>query len=114
MKSHAGFENVRCNQMRHFGRQGQQFTLPSMTVPDQVMSLKEILDRFARGLPLDGEKLPVWDGEDDYFPDLSKMDLVDRQEYLEATRQEIDEIRARYAPANDTPPPPPDTEPATP
>lgn len=46
----------------------------SMTVPDMALSIKEILDRFARGLPLDNERIPMYHGED-MPPDIKKMDL---------------------------------------
>lgn len=59
---------------------------PSMTVPDQTMSLKDILTRYARGLPIEGEKFPVYHGEEEMPPDLKKMDL-----------SEIHDLRTRVA-----------------
>lgn len=65
-----------------------------ITVPHQAMSLKEILDRFTRK-----EKLPV--GKDVVFYDqdyehdlekLSRMDLTERDEFLEFQRS----VKARY------------------
>lgn len=68
--------------------------LPSMTVPDQTMSIKEILDRHTRGLPIAGQKIAFYDPEDD-MPDLSKMDLAERQEHMEAAAEEIKAIQER-------------------
>lgn len=65
---------------------------PSMTVPDQTMSMREILDRFARGLPLGGMKTPIFD-EDDDMPDMRTLDLAERQELSEMYAEELDGIR---------------------
>jgi hypothetical protein len=69
--------------------------LPSLTVPDQTMSVKEILERYARGLPLGaGERVPMYDEEDD-LPDPRTLDLVDRQELSEQFKSEIEYVRAQ-------------------
>ncbi|WNK13133.1 MAG: hypothetical protein [Microvirus sp.] len=44
----------------------ERITEPSMTVPDQTMSMKEILRRFASGLPIGGIRVPLYEGEEDY------------------------------------------------
>lgn len=69
---------------------------PSMTIPDQSMSVQEIMERYARGLPIAGQKVPLYDGEEGDFPDLSKMDLADRQQYLEDRRDELSDIKYRW------------------
>ena len=67
---------------------------PSMTIPDQTMSIKTLLERYAKGLPLDGVKTPIWqEGEDfDDLPDPRRMDLSERQEFAEQVRQELAEL----------------------
>lgn len=51
-------------------------SLPSLTVPDQSMSMQTILERYARGLPLDDrQRVPFYDG-DEYVPDLKRLDLA--------------------------------------
>jgi len=67
---------------------------PSMTVPDQTMSVKEIMDRYARGLPLGGQKVPIYEGED-FVPDLKNMDLADRQTLFEQAKEELADIKER-------------------
>lgn len=80
-----------------FPSHGEVNTQPSLTVPDQSMSIQEILNRYARGLPLDGQRVPVYHGEDNIFPDPKYMDLVDRAEFAEAAQEEIDRIKkSRY------------------
>lgn len=65
---------------------------PSQTVPDQTMSIKEILDRYARGLPMDG-KVPIYEGEDGDGIDPRRLDLVERQEMEMQYRIELTEIQ---------------------
>ena len=67
---------------------GETITKPSMTIPDQTMSIREILDRYARGLPIEAGKVPIYDGEE-YTPDPRYMDLADRQEYMEYAKDQI-------------------------
>lgn len=71
---------------------GEVNTSPSMTVPDQTMSVREIMDRYARGLPVGGSRLPQYDEEDD-MPDIKTLDLVERQELAYQYGQEIDMLR---------------------
>lgn len=68
---------------------------PSQTIPDQSLSVSEIMRRYSRGLPLGGQKVPVYEGDEDYFPDLSKMDLADRQQYLEDRKEEFVELQGK-------------------
>lgn len=71
-------------------------TKPSMTVPDMTMSIKEILQRFAKGIPISGEKVPIYDGDEDFFPDVNNMDLADRQAFIEDSINDIKETRAKF------------------
>lgn len=79
---------------RLFKTPGEKNGQPSLTIPDQALSMREILRRFANGMPLSVGKVPIYDEEND-LPDFSKMDLADREEYAEMYRQEIQEINAR-------------------
>lgn len=56
---------------------------PSETQPDEVMSIREMLTRHVRGLPVDGEKGPgvYYPEELGYIPDLKELDLVEMMEY---------------------------------
>jgi hypothetical protein len=60
---------------------GKIFTQPSLTVPDQTMSIRTIMERYARGLPTDNVKTPLYDVDElSQGVDLRKLDLVDIQE----------------------------------
>ena len=59
------------NSLNYIQERGKVFTEPSQTVPDQTMSIRTILDRYAKGLPTTGMKIPIYeDGDiDNYIPD---------------------------------------------
>lgn len=71
----------------------------SQTVPDQSISIKEILYRFTKGLPLDEYEVPLYTGSDDEqnddnfdihpansFGDLPDM-ILENSEKLEAAQR---------------------------
>lgn len=74
--------------------------LPSMTVPDQSLSVKEIMTRFAQGMPLDlmrdGRYSSVEELEEDLIPGLEKMDLAGRMAAISEIQAEIQELNAKY------------------
>lgn len=88
--------------------------LPSLTVPNMALSIRQILDRYARGLPLGGQRLPVYD-EDNDLPDIRTLDLVDRAELADHYRAELEAIAERHNALTSsppiTPPPAPQTTP---
>lgn len=77
-----------------FEKKYKIFTQPSLTVPDQSMSIKTILERYARGLPVGG-RLDEYYDEEDTLPNPLTLDLAERQELAELYTQEINEIKSR-------------------
>jgi len=77
-----------------FEKNYKVFTQPSMTVPDQSMSIKTILERYSRGLPVGG-RLDGYYDEEDTLPNPLTLDLAERQELAEQYKQEINEIKSR-------------------
>ena len=75
-----------------FEKKYKIFTQPSMTVPDQSMSIKTILERYARGLPVGGRLDEYYDEEDD-LPNPLTLDLAERQELEEVYKFELNEIQ---------------------
>jgi len=66
------------------------------TIPDQALSVQEIMRRWANGMPMEGAQ-PVF-YEDDELPDLKKMDLeevaqlaMENTEYLAKHKKDADE-----------------------
>lgn len=74
-------------------------TKPSLTIPDQTMSIRTILERHSRGLPVDGYKVPIWDEEND-LPDIRTLDLSEREQLKEQYQKELYSIRNRQNPQN--------------
>lgn len=71
----------------------QKFTEKSKTVPNDAMTIAQILKRVDQGLPVTGAKVPIYEG-DVFIPELQKMDLVDRQELYARAKKQIEEIQA--------------------
>ena len=74
---------------------GESNSEPSLTIPDQTLPVRELLVRYAKGLPLDGQKQAIWEGEDGDGIDPRRLDLAERQELEIAARQELAEIEER-------------------
>lgn len=83
----------------HTEQQYEQNKQKSLTVPDQAMSIKDILSRYARGLDVEGFK-PIYDDEeitlDDYLPNPLTMDLAERQQYKETIEQELFQLKNQF------------------
>lgn len=73
----------------------------SQTIPDQSMTIQQILDRHSRGLPIEGQKVSMWDGDndslefDDYLPDPATLDLAEKQALREAIREELQDLEQK-------------------
>lgn len=77
-----------------FPKNYERNNLPSMTIPDQSLSVKDILKRYARGLPLyQNPQQPIYEGDEMELPDLRKMDLAEIQELREYTQEKIKTTR---------------------
>lgn len=78
--------------------EGQKFTQPSMTIPDQTMSIPELIRRYAQGLPLGAPRVPVYDGEDDPMQGINfkKLDLSEQMSQIKMFTNEIKETNKRY------------------
>lgn len=75
---------------------------PSLFEPDQTMGIREIMERYARGLPIADQKTPIY-LDDEEFPDLRKFDLVEIEEMkakaaenVETYRKTLREINNEY------------------
>jgi len=68
-------------------------TQPSLTVPDEAMSIAEIVNRYAHGMPLPLGKTGEYFGEESDLPNnLDKLDLAEREEILRSVAEERDKI----------------------
>lgn len=77
--------------------QGEQNTLPSETQQDELLSIKDMLERHVRGVPIPGYHEGTYDDEvehadDEYFPSIEEMDLseiADMRDMLTARVKEL-------------------------
>lgn len=86
--------------------------LASRTVPDQTLSLKELISRHTRGIPVPTFD-PVYDGEEN-FPDLSRMTPMEVQDFRDDLQLYINENIHLVDPPiepNSDPDPVPDLDP---
>jgi hypothetical protein len=84
-------------EFQHLKIQGQKFTQPSMTIPDQTMSIPELIRRYAQGLPLGAPRVPIYEGEDDPMQGVNfkKLDLSEQMQQLTIFSNEIKETTKR-------------------
>lgn len=73
-----------------------------LTVPNEGLSIREILSRYARGIPFSGPvRNPQYDADDDSvygeegMPDLRGMDYTEIQELYEQTTDRINLLRSQ-------------------
>lgn len=77
----------------YLGPQKETNTLPSLTQPDMLMSLKDMLERYASGLPITGRNDGFYEDEYD-FSDYDHMDFAERAEAMEHLRAEITHLQS--------------------
>lgn len=72
-------------------------TLPSLTIPDQTMTVKDIIDRHTRGLPFTNASTPVYNLDDEgkeLMPvDWQRLDISERVERLEQAKAYTERLR---------------------
>lgn len=74
-----------------FPQRGEVNNKPSLTIPDEALTIREIIERYVRGINFPGSGPAVYDeDEGGYFPDLSHMDLADQQEYVKTALEDAD------------------------
>lgn len=97
---------------------------PSKTIPDQSMSIAEIISRTQKGLPVTGVRVPMYnETEDGIMPDLRNMDIseiyelkqriaakeraIRKQLQEQEEKRQQEETEAFYKKKFGTPPTPP-------
>ena len=78
-----------------FPYDGEVNNQPSETVPDQTMTMREILTRYAKGLPIDGARTPLWEDGEGFAKDPETLDLAEREELAAQAREELQQINER-------------------
>lgn len=74
--------------------EGVTYTEPHQTIPDQSLTLRELLTNFTRGQGLpEVNKTPAFFDEQEFIPNIKKMDLVDIQELMETNAKKAGELQ---------------------
>lgn len=66
----------------------------SQTVPEQTMSIRTILERHSRGLLPPSGKQELYEGEEGSGIELQSLDLSEKQELYERSKQVISEAKS--------------------
>lgn len=77
-----------------FEKKYRKIETPSLTVPDQTMSIRTILERYARGLPVGG-KMDMYYDEDDTMPDYRTLDLTEIADLQQEVKTTIEKHRKK-------------------
>lgn len=71
---------------------------PSETIPDQTMSMAELVERYVKGQPIDGGvKQPLYYGDDGEGINPATMDLVERAEHVLKVTEELKALSEKYS-----------------
>lgn len=71
----------------------QVFTQPSLTIPDQTMSLKTMVTKYVKGLPISApHNVGTYTG-DEIATDFNKLDLAEQEESVLNASNELTEIK---------------------
>lgn len=90
--------------VRFYPVSGEINDQPSKTIPDQSMTIQEILRRYASGLPMTGEKVPLYDEKVDIntdpgeyeFINPERLDIAELEQLEGYLIQTITERRKKY------------------
>jgi hypothetical protein len=78
---------------------GEVNNKPSLTVPDQTLSIPELMKRYANGLPLGSPLVPLYEEnpEEDLLGgrNWKTMDLSEKAVFVKEVQNEINEINLR-------------------
>ena len=77
--------------------EGEKNLKPSLTIPDQSLSVKQIMERYARGLSVTDAKVPMWYGEELDLPDLKRLDMSEIEQLKESNKILIRNLREQNA-----------------
>lgn len=84
---------------------GETFTGPSLTVPDQSLSLKDLLERYVMGQNVETFK-GVYNGDQDDIPEnIDRMDHLEKLDLARQVRGKIAETQAALSAAQVSPKP---------
>lgn len=79
---------------RHRIKKLEKNTMVSETVPDQSMTIAEMIKRHRQGLPIEGRKGLYKEGDEPLL-NMDHMDMVERQEYIDSVADAFVDVKTR-------------------
>jgi len=83
-----------------FKKNHEKNDLPSLTVPDEGMTVREIMEKFANGYkPIDVEAFYSADFDEDQtevLPRMKSLDYAEQQQFVDELAQEISTIQSQW------------------
>lgn len=96
----------KCERLTAALYEGEENTLPSCTIPDDSLTIKDILYRFTKGMPLDlPYRAAMYDDADDdevHPSNMRNLDLVDMLEMSENASKTINDYKTSSNTSNVT------------
>lgn len=82
-----------------FPKQYEVTTQPSETIPDQSMTVSEIVSRFAKGLPVNGNaNPPIYEGENPILPaNFKTLDMVEQRQIISDLKKKVNQTQKDLA-----------------
>jgi len=77
----------------------RRFKHPSLTQPDQTMSLKTMVTKYVRGLPISAPNLNGIYTDDDTAIDFNRLDLAEQEEAIFNASDELSNLKGKITKA---------------
>lgn len=84
---------------QHTKHKGEHNFAPTLTQPDQTLTVREIFDRYRRGQPIDGAKATYF--EDDVemsalVPNWDALDISEKMDFVRYAQEDIQAFKHNY------------------
>lgn len=82
---------------KFFSKNYEDNNKPSKTQPHQSLTIREILDRYAKGMPLDVERKIYFDENENSFDydSYKRLDISEQQELISLSKQAVREAQGK-------------------
>jgi hypothetical protein len=84
------------NNAELFGNEYESNNLPSITVPDQALSVQDLIERHRKGLGITGYRSPVYYDEV-VVPPIENMDFAEKRAFLDHIKEHRATIEQIFA-----------------
>jgi uncharacterized protein YifE (UPF0438 family) len=84
--------------MNYQPKEGKTFTQPSQTIPDMTMSMRDIIDRHAKGMPMEIGKTPIFHEEETEQKGINykTLDLAEVEQIAKEHKENMDKLWNQY------------------